>query len=208
MTLITAFVGLGLVLAGCGKSDTSKAGVPSSGSTSAATAQPQSAAGTQQSVPPEWIAKSRSWPDTLRWTFDSASEYVQDGLLMRLRAEIGQNLIPGLYNNAKPLQCILYMTLRPIPEWPLARGLAIDSAIIRDVATAKVFPTLRIKPAERSFESQTVRTSYGTILVNPPTPDVTEGQLMQPTIYMHWDKRQIVAVLPPSRLQYVRGEKK
>jgi len=206
MTLIPVAVSLGLILAGCGNSDTSKAGQPKPGSTPAPAAAPQAAAKTPEAKPAEWIAPSRNWPDTLRWTFDSASEHVQDGLLMRLRAEVVQNLIPGQYKDTKPLQCGLLMTLRPIPEWPLARGLVIDSVVLHDPVSGKVFPALPIKPGERSYESQTVRSSFGTIMTKPYTPNVTEGQLLQPTVYMHWDKRQIVAVLRPVPLKFLRGE--
>jgi len=204
--VIPVAVCLGLMLAGCGNSGTPETGQAKPGSTPAAAGATQATAKNAESKHPEWIAPSRNWPDTMRWAFDSAGEHVQDGLFMRLRPEVAQNFIPGLFKDAQPLQCQLFMTLRPIPEWPLARGLVIDSVVFHDPIRRKTLPGLPMMPTERASESQTVRTSFATVMKKPYTPTVTEGQLLEPTVYMHWDKRQIVATLPPVPVRFVRSE--
>lgn len=203
-TIIWITVGLCLTVAGCSKTDSQKPGPDKSGS---ATATP-GASSSQPAGTPGWIAQSRSWPDTMRWVFDSVGEHVQDGLLMRLKSEVLQDFTPGVFKDIPPLQCRLFMTLRPIPEWPVARGLGVDSVILHDPVQNKILPTLLMLPAERNYESQTVRTAYLTQLKNPYTPNMTEGQLVEPTVFLHWDKRQIVATLPTVRLTFLRGDSK
>lgn len=204
-TFISAVACLCLGLAGCGKSDTPSAGQSGKDSRPATPGASQ-AAGDSQAPPPEWIAQSRSWPDTMRWVFDSAGEHRQDGLLMRLRLEVVQNLIPGQFNDTKPLQCQLFMTLRSIPQWPLARGLVIDSVVFHDPVRRRTLPGLPMMPAERTYESQTVRVAFATVMKKPYTPVVTEGQLLEPTVFMHWDKRQIAAALRPVPVKFLRSE--
>lgn len=193
-------------ISGCGRSDRSKADQSkASPATSQPGKSPAGGLGTGQQ-PAAWIAASRSWGDTLHWTFDSASEHNQDGLFMRLRMTAAQDFIPGHYQDTHPFVCVLNMTLRPIPEWPLARGLAIDSVIFHDPVRNKKFPALPIIAAGRTYESQTVRTQFANGMKKPYVPELTENQLLHPTLYLHWDKRVIIATLPPVQVAFVRTE--
>jgi len=125
---------------------------------------------------------------------------------MRLEVTAAQNMIPGQFADTKPLQCALHMTLRPVPQWPLARGLVLDSVVFRDPLRKEVFPGLPMMPTERSYESQTVRTTFATVMNKPYTPTVTEGQPLEPTIYFHWDKRQVIATIHRIPLSFLRTE--
>jgi hypothetical protein len=80
--------------------------------------------------------------------------------------------------------------------------------ILHDPVQNKILPTLLMLPAERNYESQTVRTAFVTQMKTPYIPSMTEGQLVEPTVFLRWDKRQIVATLPAVRLTFVRGESK
>jgi hypothetical protein len=125
---------------------------------------------------------------------------------MRFEVTAAQNMIPGQFADTKPLQCMLHMTLRPIPQWPLARGLVIDSVVFRDPLRQQVFPGLQMMPAERAYESQTVRTTFATVMKKPYTPTVTEGQPLEPTIFFHWDKRQAIGTFPRIPVSFLRTE--
>ncbi|MBI5867231.1 MAG: hypothetical protein HZB43_02905 [candidate division Zixibacteria bacterium] len=201
-TLCMTILGAVLIAIGCNRTET-----PSAGEAKPAAQAPANSAAVAPSTGQEstaWIAASRSWPDTLRWNFDSAFEHRQDGLLMRLRMIAAQDFIPGDYKDTHPLQCIVNLTLRPIPEWPLARGLSIDSVIFHDPIRNKTFPSLPILAAERNYESQTVRTRFLNAMSKPYVPTLTENQVLHPTLYLHWEKRVIVAALPPVPVGFLR----
>ncbi len=193
------------LLTGCGRSDSTRTPATSQTATPSS-ARPQPVAAPDTSASPPWIERSRSWPDTLLWVFDSVGEHMQDGLLMRLRLDARQNYIPGYYKDSKPLECQMFMTLRPIPLWSLARGLVADSVVFTDPVRHERFPGIPILASERSTEGQTVRTTFSTNLAKPHKVDLAEGQLLEPVVCMHWEKRQIVAKLLPVPVRFIRSE--
>jgi len=196
--LLTA-IGLGN---GCSGSDTS---VPEQAASKPA---PATAAGAESSEPmPEWIERSRSWPDTIRLVFDSTFETVMDGLLLRLRPEIVQDVSGQQFQNEKPLGCGILMTVRPIPTWPHAKGLVLDSVIFHDPVKNRNLRTMPMLAFQRSYEEQTVRTQFLPNMADAlrQSPDLTEGQLLEPTIFLSWDGRQFIVSEPGIAVTFMRN---
>jgi len=198
----TAVVG-GIVLfagvAGCG--DSSRPASKSSGS-SPAVPPPTNAARADTAAPP-WVTASHRWPDTLRWTLNADDEIAQDGLLFRLRGSAIQSFVGGPKAESHPIMCWFEMTIRPIPTWPAAKGLALDSVIFRDPVRRVSLPALPMLSSERVYEAGTVRTRFTNNLAKRYTPDLTHGQMLEPTAYLTWDRRTIIVTARSIPIDFV-----
>lgn len=190
----------GLGVAGCSGKDTS---TPEP-STADNAAKPSANAAADTSAPPAWIELSRSWPDTLRYTMDSSLEVVRDGLLLRLRPAVSQDVSGKNFQNERPLQCEVLMTVRPIPEWSLAKGLVLDSVVLYDPIKKRNLKAIHMLAFQRTVDEQTVRTQFLANMGDAyrQSPDLTEGQELNPTIYLSWNGRIIIASMPPVTLAY------
>jgi len=195
--LILATLCLGI---GCGDSGKDRP----KPSTSNATTQPAAKPGTAQNERPQWIARRPTWPDTMRFTADSTLEIRQDDLMIRLRTSVGQDVQGMSFKGEQPLTCDILMTIRPVPEWPLAKGLVLDSVVFHDPVKKRDLRALAMLSFRRTADGQTVRTQYATNLGERfrRSPDLIEGQDLVPTIYLSWDGKIIIASMPPVKLTY------
>jgi hypothetical protein len=200
--VVSAFV-LSAWLVGC--EDTSRSASKSSGS-STTVARPANTAGADTAAPP-WVAVSRRWPDTLRWTLNADDEMTQDGLLFRLRGSAIQSFVGGPKAASHPIMCWFEMTVRPIPTWPVAKGLALDSVVFRDPVRRVRLPALPMLSSERVYEGGTVRTRFTNNLSKRYTPDLTKGQMLEPTAYLTWDRRTIIVTARPIPIEFVHEAK-
>jgi hypothetical protein len=204
--LITGVFTASVSMIGCSGSDTS---TPQPAATKGAAKPASETAAAPSGAPPEWIERSKTWPDTLRFAYDSTLEVVTDGLLLRLRPEVSQDVSGQNFQNERPLQCAVLMTVRPIPEWPLAMGLKIDSISFHDPVKNRDLRSMPMLAYQRAYDNQTVRTQFLLNMADAyrQSPDLTEGQALSPTIYLSWDRRIIIASMPPVTLSFVRTQK-
>jgi len=195
--LLTATMSLGI---GCSTSDTD---TPRE---SAAKTETQPSTNQVKAESPQWVEASRSWPDTLRYTFDSTLEVTQDGLLLRLRTSLALDVSHNAFEDEQPLRCDVLMTVRPVPEWPLAQGLVLDSVALHDPVKNRDLRAIPMLSYQRSFDEQTVRTQFLANMADTfrQSPDLAEGQELVPTIYLSWDGRIIIASMPPVEVTYLK----
>ncbi len=154
--------------------------------------------------PLEWILSVRNWPDTLHWEIDSSFTYTVDDLEVRLRIEVIQDLSGTRFQGERPVFPEILMIVSPIPKWDHARNLAIDSLVLYDPIKSRRLPALPILSFQRSYENQTVRTLYYANSASKYriSPDLNDGQPLNPTLYLTWDERTIIAELPPLTLRH------
>jgi hypothetical protein len=197
--LVTAGLGIG-----CSGSETS---TPESSNANDA-AEPAANTDATTGAMPLWVERINTWPDTLRFTFDSTLEVVRDDLLLRLRTNVNQDMGGKQFENEQPLRCEVLMTVRQVPEWPLAKGLVLDSVVLHDPVRNKNLRTIPMLAFQRTYEEQTVRTQFLANMaeVHRQSPELTEGQELVPTIYLSWDGRLIIASMPSITLSYVVEE--
>lgn len=191
-----------ILVAGCSGGDREQP-APAGSKTETQTSADKPAAATEQ---PVWVKQMQTWPDTLRYTFDSTLEVWQDDLMLRLRTQAALDLSGKVVQDEKPLRCEVLMTVRPIPEWPLAQGLAIDSVVFHDPLKGRDLPALQMLAYQRDYSEQTVRTQFVANMGDAyrRSPDLTEGQDLVPTIYLSWDDRVIVASMPPVKVTFIK----
>lgn len=194
----------GVLAISCGGNDT--ASTPQQ----TATSQPQEEAQTTSSQesesgpdrriqrPAEWILSMRKWPDTVHWEIDSSFTYTVDELRIRFRIDIVQDISGTRFQNERPVLPEILMIVSPIPQWDYARNLAIDSLVMSDPIKNRRLPALPILSFKRSYENETVRTLYyaNTAGQYRISPDLDDGQPIDPTLYLTWDDRTIIAELP------------
>lgn len=156
---------------------------------------------------PVWVERSRSWPDTISFIFDSTLQVIKDGLMLRLKTDVSQDVSGLRFENERPLLTEVLMTVRPIPKWELAMGLKIDSVILHDPVKDRDLRAVPMLSFQRTYEGGTVRTQFLANMAerHRQSPDLEEGQLLEPTIHLTWDERHIVASVPPIRLAYMRN---
>jgi len=154
----------------------------------------------------DWVAASKTWPDTMRYSFDSTLEITQDGLLLRLRPNVALDVGHNAFENEEPLRCDVLMTVRPIPKWELAKGLVLDSVVLYNPAEKSNLRRIPMLAFERTYDKQTVRTNFLSNMADPyrQSPKLTDGQELVPTIYLTWDGRTIVASMPPVAVSYIK----
>lgn len=155
---------------------------------------------------PEWVAKSRQWPDTMHWVFDSSLELTLDGLFLRVQPKVGLDLsdrnLPGL----KPLISQTLVTMRPVADWAHAKGFKLDSLIVHDPVRGVTLPSQPLLSFERAYTEQTVRTTFVPNMATHQTPVLEDGQPIEITMHMSWDSRRIVAMFPPMRARHLQPD--
>jgi hypothetical protein len=203
LSVIGVFAAL-VSMIGCSGSDTA---TPEPAAAKKDVGRPSTAAADANAAPPEWIQLRKTWPDTLRLAYDSTLEIVKDGLLLRLRPEASQDVSGEQFQNERPLLCTVLMTVRPIPAWPLAMGLKIDSVNFHDPVRNRDLRSMPMLAFQRTYEDQTVRTQFLPNMADAKrqSPDLTEGQALVPTVYLSWDGRIIIASMPPVTLTFERN---
>ncbi|MBD3297617.1 MAG: hypothetical protein GF341_03100 [candidate division Zixibacteria bacterium] len=154
--------------------------------------------------PAEWILSMRKWPDTLRWEIDSSFTYTVEDLELRFRVQVVQDLSGTRFQGERPVFPEILMIVSPVPKWDYARHLGIDSLVFYDPIKSRRLPALPILSFQRSYENQTVRTLYN---ANSATkyrisPDLDDGQPLDPTLYLTWEERTIIAEFPPITLRH------
>ncbi|MEW5701090.1 MAG: hypothetical protein AB1792_02510 [Candidatus Zixiibacteriota bacterium] len=168
----------------------------------ASTAQP-AATPSREAITSPWVAARRSWPDTMHWVLNAEDEIEKDGLLFRLRSSAIQSFVGGPRAKNHPVLCWFEMTIRPIAEWPLAKGLALDSVVYFDPVRHARLPTLRMLSSERLYREGTVRTRFTNDMAKPCSPELTDGQMLEPTAYFTWDSRTITVTARPAPIKFV-----
>ena len=60
---------------------------------------------------------------------------------------------------------------------------------------------------QRSYDEQTVRTQFLPNMADAfrQSPDLTEGQSLEPTIFLSWDGRQIIVSVPAVVVRFMRN---
>jgi hypothetical protein len=198
---------MALTIAGCSQSETSTPRQSDSEAAEEISAQdPMSQADTGAVTMPPWVEASKSWPDTMRFVFDSTEEITQDGLLLRLKLTVSQDITGLNFENEKPLVAELLMTVRPVPEWQLARYLKVDSLNLYDPVRGRDLPSLPMLAFQRSYDNREVRTQFLLNLAEKYriSPDLDEGQLLEPTLYLSWGERIIIVNHPGVKLNFVK----
>lgn len=195
-----------LLGAGCQQSDTS---TPRQSGQEDLSGEPAKTTASEDSeiTPPAWVQRSRSWPDTMVFVIDSTLEIVRDGLMIRLKTEVSQDVSGLRFQDERPLLADVLMTVRPVPKWELAKGLKIDSLVLHDPVKNRDLRTFQMLSFQRAYEGGTVRTQFlpNTAEAFRQSPDLEEGQLLEPTLYLTWDHRHIVASVPAVRLSFLRN---
>jgi hypothetical protein len=138
--------------------------------------------------------------------FDSTLEVMKDDLLLRLRTTVAQDVGGKQFQNERPLRCDVLMTVRLVPEWPLAQGLVLDSIVFHDPVKNRDLRSIPMLAFQRTYDEQTVRTQFLANMGDAyrQSPDLTEGQQLVPTIYLSWDSRLIIASMPSVTMSYVK----
>lgn len=152
---------------------------------------------------PPWLEPSAAWSDTLRWTLDSTGAITVDGLYFRLRCAAKKVFIEGPKADEHPLWFSAEMTLRPIPRWPLARGLEMDSVTLYDPVHSVQLKSLKMLSGYRTYQNSTVRTRFANDAAQRYTFDLDEGQLLEPTVFFHWDDRIMIVSPPPVPVSFL-----
>ncbi|MBI3871659.1 MAG: hypothetical protein HY304_01105 [candidate division Zixibacteria bacterium] len=189
------------VAAACSKTSQTKPPKSNQTSGSASPAVASQPSGTNAN--PRWVARSRKWPFAMNWTLDTADEIMQDDLLFRLKGSAIQSFIGGKATPNRPIMCFFEMTLRPVPDWSLARGLVLDSVSLYDPVHKVTLQTLPMLSSERTFEGGTLRTRFSNNLAKMYTPQVDDGQLLDPTVYFTWDRRTLIVKAQPFPIHYL-----
>jgi hypothetical protein len=195
-----------LIVAGCTQSETSTPRQSNSGPAAKSPASDSmSQTDTGAVAMPPWVEASKSWPDTMRLTLNPSEEVTLDGLLLRLKLDVSQDVTGLDFENEKPILAEVLMTVRPVPEWDLARYLTIDSLNLRDPVRGRELPSLPMLSFRRSYDNRTARTQY---LLNMAerfriSPDLGEGQLLEPTLYLSWGERVIIVKHAAVKLRFV-----
>lgn len=152
---------------------------------------------------PVWLEPSRNWPDTLRWTLDSTWEITVDGFFMSARMRTWKVFLGGPDADEHPLWCQVETTVRPVPQWPLVRGLALDSVVLYDPVRSKPIPSLRMLSSRRAYLEGTVRTRFTSDAAVRFTVNLDEGQPLEPTVYFSWDGRTIIVKTPTVPVEFL-----
>jgi hypothetical protein len=154
---------------------------------------------------PDWVAASANWPDTIRWVFDSTFELTTDGLFVRIRPEVGLDATTLNFPGQRPLISRTFVTMRPITVWAQAQGFKLDSLVVYDPVKKKVYPGQPLLSMERGYTENTVRTTFLPNLAILQEPELDEGQPIEVTMYMTWDRRTIISTFPALPTRYLRG---
>lgn len=174
-------------------------GIGTSGCQSSESEKPESRAqAAPADTPPEpvenpaWISARESWPDTMRLTLDTEDEVYQDDLRLRLTGDVFLDIRMTDFPNNKPIICEFLLTIYPIPQWENAKGLVMDSVVFYDTVNKRRLPPLPMLSVRRGYENQAVRTVFTPDLADPVEPELTEGQMLDPSVYFTWDGRTLI----------------
>lgn len=151
----------------------------------------------------DWIASISSWPDTLFITLDSNNEMYRDDLMLRFVFFAQQMFTGGEDADERPLWTQVQMTMRPVPDWSHAMGLVFDSIVYFDPIRSITLQSLLMLSSRRHYDGWTVRTQFGSNAVVRFTPDLTDGQLLEPTAYLTWDQRTLIVTGRPVNVEFV-----
>jgi hypothetical protein len=172
------------------------------------TTQPVITKKAEPSGPPQWIAASQSWPETMEWVLDSVGEATVDGLFMRLVVSVEKVFLGGPRADEQPLLSEVTLTVRPISRWPLAQGMVLDSIVFYDPVRKVRIPKVPMLSSRRAFEAPNVRTVFASDGTKEFTVDLDEGQLLEPTVYMTWDKRTLIVTALPTTVSFLTDLKR
>ncbi|MEW5874894.1 MAG: hypothetical protein AB1752_06920 [Candidatus Zixiibacteriota bacterium] len=154
---------------------------------------------------PDWLDKSRTWPDTIHWVFDSTFELTYEGLFVRIRPEVGLDISNMSFPDQKPLIARVIVTMRPVTDWPQAKGYKLDSLVAYDPIRKTTIKSLPLLSFERGYTDNTVRTTFLPNMAIQIEPDLDKGQPIDIRIFMTWDHRTIIGTFPPLSVKYLRA---
>jgi hypothetical protein len=155
---------------------------------------------------PYWLVQSKNWPAVMTWTLDSTGEYELDSLRARLTGTVIQSWLSGPKGKEHPLISWFELTVRPLPLRITGRSFNIDSVLYFDPIRKKRFPAQKMLSQERFTEKGVVRTRFTTNLAVMYSPELTENQLLEPTVYItSVDTKTIVVHMPPIPVAFLKS---
>ena len=155
---------------------------------------------------PYWMVQSKNWPAVMTWNVDTTGEYEFDSLRTRLTGAVVQSFLSGPKGKDHPLISWFELTVRPLPLRITGRSFNIDSVVYFDPIRKKQFPAQKMLSQERHTEKGVVRTRFTTNLAIMYSPELTENQLLEPTVYItSVDQKTIIVHTPPIPVGFLKS---
>jgi hypothetical protein len=133
---------------------------------------------------PYWLTRSNTWPTLLEFDLGSEVEYVHDSLSLRITGSAVQSFLSGPKGKEHPLTCSIELTVRPVPLKLVGRSFNVDSVVFFDPIKKIRLPALKMLSSERHTEKGVVRTRFTNNMAVVHSPDLTEGQPLEPGVYI------------------------
>ncbi len=153
---------------------------------------------------PLWLTKSPEWPAVMEWTLGPDGEYTHDSLVLRLSGAALQSFVAGPKAKHHPIMCWLELTVRPIPKQLVGNSFNIDSVVFFDPIKKKRMPALPMLSSERHSERGVVRTRFSNNMVVIHSPELEEGQPLEPTVFMtSVQKKTLKITMAPINVSFV-----
>lgn len=154
---------------------------------------------------PYWLIQSRRWPALLEWSIGPEGEYSHDSLTLRLGGTVVQSFVSGPKSKEHPIMCWFELTVRPIPRPLVGYSFNIDSVIFFDPLKKKYLPALPMLSSERHTDRGVVRTRFSNNLALLHSPNLVEGQPLEPAVYItSVEKKSIKVSLPSMNVSFIK----
>lgn len=141
----------------------------------------------------------------MHWSIGPDGEYTHDSLVMRLSGTVVQSFVAGPKGKEHPIMCWFELTVRPIPKQLVGYAFNIDSVIFFDPVKQVKLPTLLMLSSERHSELGVVRTRFSNNMARVYSPELEEGQALQPTVYItSVEKKSLSVTLAPMNISFIK----
>jgi len=154
---------------------------------------------------PYWLTQSTTWPAVLELTIGSEAEYVHDSLSLRITGGAVQSFLSGPKGKEHPLMCSIELTVRPVPLQLVGRSFNVDSVVFFDPIKKIRLPALKMLSSERHTEKGVVRTRFTNNMAVVHSPDLTEGQHLEPSAFISTvGGKAIKVAMAPMTVKFLR----
>lgn len=133
---------------------------------------------------PYWLTRTNTWPAVLELELGSEAECVHDSLTLRLTGDVVQSFLSGPKGKDHPLMCSIELTAKPMPLKLVGRSFNVDSVVFFDPIKKIQLPALKMLSSERHTEKGVVRTRFTNNMAVVHSPDLTEGQPLEPSVFI------------------------